>query len=79
METGRTHQIRVHAKYLGHPIVGDPVYGFAKQKFKLNGQLLHAEKLELIHPTTKEKMEFVASIPNYFQNVLNKLKNCQNI
>lgn len=79
LETGRTHQIRVHAKFLGHPIVGDPVYGFAKQKFKLNGQLLHAEKLELVHPTTNEKMEFVAQIPDYFQNVLNKLKNSQNI
>lgn len=78
LETGRTHQIRVHAKFMGHPIVGDPVYGFAKQKFKLSGQLLHAIKLELVHPRTKEKMEFSAPIPDYFQNVLNKLKNSQN-
>ncbi len=74
LETGRTHQIRVHAKHIGHPIVGDPVYGFSKQKFKLDGQLLHAIKLELVHPRTKRKMEFEASIPAYFQNVLNKLK-----
>lgn len=78
LETGRTHQIRVHAKFMGHPIVGDPVYGFAKQKFKLSGQLLHAIKLELVHPRTKEKMQFFAPIPDYFQNVLNKLKNSQN-
>lgn len=74
LETGRTHQIRVHAKHIGHPIVGDPVYGFAKQKFKLDGQLLHAIKLELVHPKTRQKMEFVAPIPEYFQNVLSKLK-----
>lgn len=74
LETGRTHQIRVHAKHIGHPIVGDPVYGFAKQKFKLEGQLLHAIKLELVHPKTRQKMEFVAPIPEYFQNVLSKLK-----
>lgn len=74
LETGRTHQIRVHAKHMGHPIVGDPVYGFAKQKFNLEGQLLHAIRLELVHPQTKEKMEFFAPLPDYFQNVLNKLK-----
>lgn len=74
LETGRTHQIRVHAKHIGHPIVGDPVYGFAKQKFKLDGQLLHAIKLELVHPRTKQKMVFEAPIPAHFQNVLNKLK-----
>lgn len=74
LETGRTHQIRVHAKHMGHPIVGDPVYGFAKQKFNLDGQLLHATKLQLIHPTTGMKMEFSAPIPEYFQNVLKKLK-----
>ena len=74
LETGRTHQIRVHAKYLGHPIVGDLTYGFAKQKYKLNGQLLHATKLELMHPVTKEQMCFEAPLPDYFENVLLKLK-----
>ena len=50
LQTGRTHQIRVHAKHIGHPIVGDPVYGYKNQKFNLNGQLLHAIELEFIHP-----------------------------
>ena len=72
-ETGRTHQIRVHCKYIGHPIVGDPVYGYEKQKFKLNGQLLHAWKLELTHPSTGERMSFEAPLPDYFQAVLQKL------
>lgn len=73
LETGRTHQIRVHCKYIGHPIVGDPVYGYEKQKFKLNGQLLHAWKLELTHPSTGERMSFEAPLPDYFQAVLQKL------
>ena len=73
LETGRTHQIRVHAKYLGHPIVGDAVYGSKKQKFSLSGQLLHAKKLELRHPTTKKEMEFEAPLPAYFEDVLKKL------
>ena len=73
LETGRTHQIRVHCKYIGHPIVGDPVYGYEKQKFKLNGQLLHAWKLELTHPSTGERKSFEAPLPDYFQAVLQKL------
>ncbi len=73
LHTGRTHQIRVHAKYMGHPIVGDPVYGFAKQRFDLNGQLLHAQKLILTHPVTGERMTFEAPLPNYFTAVLQKL------
>ena len=73
LETGRTHQIRVHCKYIGHPIVGDPVYGYEKQKFKLNGQLLHAWKLELTHPSTGERMSFAPPLPDYFQAVLQKL------
>lgn len=73
LQTGRTHQIRVHAKHLGHPVVGDPVYGFKKQKFSLDGQLLHAAKLELTHPTTKTRMEFKAPLPADFQEVLQKL------
>ena len=74
LSTGRTHQIRVHAKWLGHPIVGDPVYGFHKQKFALNGQLLHAVRLEFVHPTTGKKMQFEAPLPLYFANVLDKLR-----
>ena len=74
LETGRTHQIRVHSKHIGHPIVGDKTYGFTKQKFSLNGQLLHAKELELTHPVTGERMTFYAEIPEYFKNVLKKLE-----
>lgn len=73
LQTGRTHQIRVHAKHLGHPVVGDPVYGLKKQKFALNGQLLHAKELELTHPTTGERMCFCAPLPDYFLQLLYKL------
>ncbi len=73
LHTGRTHQIRVHAKYLNHPIVGDDVYGRKKREFNLNGQLLHAYKLEFTHPTTGRQMSFTAPLPDYFVKVLNKL------
>ncbi len=73
LQTGRTHQIRVHAKHLGHPVVGDPVYGIKKQKFNLNGQLLHAQKLTLTHPTTGKVMVFEAPLPDYFAEILQKL------
>ena len=73
LQTGRTHQIRVHAKHLGHPVVGDPVYGVKKQKFNLNGQLLHAWRLRLSHPTTGEEMSFEAPLPDYFTRTLEKL------
>lgn len=73
LKTGRTHQIRVHCKYLGHPIVGDKVYGIKKQKFKLNGQLLHAFRLSFIHPVTLQEMTFEAPLPDYFQKILDKL------
>ena len=76
LKTGRTHQIRVHCSHFGHPIVGDPVYGRKDERFDyLNGQLLHAYKLEFTHPTTKEKMEFVAEIPDYFKDFLDKFVN----
>lgn len=78
LETGRTHQIRVHSKFLGHPIVGDKTYGIKNQKYKLDGQLLHAYKLELTHPTLKKRMEFTCELPDYFENILNKLRK-QNI
>lgn len=73
LQTGRTHQIRVHAKHLGHPVVGDPVYGYKKQKVKADGQLLHAWRLELTHPTTGERMVFNAPLPPAFQEILDKL------
>lgn len=73
LQTGRTHQIRVHAKYMGNPVVGDPVYGFKKQKFNLNGQLLHANTLVLTHPTSGEEMTFNANLPPYFTEILGKL------
>ena len=73
LETGRTHQIRVHAAYMGHPVVGDKVYGYKNQRFKLDGQLLHAKKLEFTHPHTGEKMSFECELPDYFKKVLNLL------
>ncbi len=74
LETGRTHQIRVHMASIGHPLVGDPLYGFKKQKFKLEGQMLHAKTLGFIHPTTKEYMEFTSELPGYFKKLLEKLE-----
>ena len=75
LETGRTHQIRVHMASIGHPLIGDPLYGFKKQKFKLEGQMLHAKILGFIHPTTKEYMEFSSELPGYFQELIEKLHN----
>ena len=74
LETGRTHQIRVHMKHIGHPVAGDPVYSRQKDRFGLSGQLLHARKLELTHPRTGERMIFEAPLPEYFTAVLAKLK-----
>ncbi|NLZ47342.1 MAG: RluA family pseudouridine synthase [Clostridiales bacterium] len=74
LETGRTHQIRVHMAYIGHPLVGDPVYGFKKQKFNLDGQLLHAKILGFIHPTTGKYIEFQTPLPDYFKRVLEILR-----
>ena len=74
LKTGRTHQIRVHAKYLGHPVVGDPVYGYKKQRFELEGQLLHAFRLTLTHPRTGERMQFEAPLPDDFAHVLEVLR-----
>lgn len=73
LETGRTHQIRVHLNYIGFPIEGDPVYGGRTNLLFSDGQLLHAKKLFLIHPTTKQKMEFEAPLPSDFLDVLKKL------
>ena len=73
LQTGRTHQIRVHAKHLLHPVVGDPVYGYKKQKFQLPGQLLHAYELSFKHPTSGEQVTFNAPLPPVFDEILQKL------
>jgi len=70
LETGRTHQIRVHMAHLGHPVAGDPVYGPKKDPLKLGGQCLHARILRLTHPRTGRNLEFVTELPPYFQKVL---------
>ena len=74
LETGRTHQIRVHMKSIGHPILGDDIYGPMKCPFSLEGQTLHAMVLGFIHPVTGEYMEFTAPIPEYFEKLLTKLR-----
>ena len=73
LETGRTHQIRVHMASIGHPILGDSVYGPSKYPFKLTGQTLHAKTLGFIHPTTGKYVEFDAKLPDYFEELLRKL------
>ncbi len=73
LETGRTHQIRVHMQYIGHPIIGDPLY-LNKNPYNLNGQALHAQKITFNHPVTNEKMEFTAPLPDYFENLIQTLK-----
>lgn len=73
LETGRTHQIRVHMSSIGHPILGDQVYGPAKCPYKLQGQTLHAKVLGITHPTTGKYMEFDAPLPDYFQGLLEKM------
>lgn len=72
LETGRTHQIRVHMKYICHPLVGDPLYG-PKKTIKGNGQFLHAGKLGFVHPTTGKLLIFEAPLPKIFQECLEKL------
>lgn len=73
LETGRTHQIRVHMAYIGHPLAGDPVYGPKKVIESLNGQCLHAGEIGFIHPRTGEYLEFRSGLPDYFTAFLNKL------
>lgn len=73
LETGRTHQIRVHMKFIGHPLVGDPMYGRNKG-IKMNGQALHAQTLGFVHPDTGEQMEFTAPLPQDMEDVLASLR-----
>ena len=73
LETGRTHQIRVHMSHINHPLVGDEVYGPKKCPFKLQGQTLHAKTIGFIHPKTREYVEFTAPTPDYFSELLKKL------
>lgn len=75
LETGRTHQIRVHMSKQGHPVVGDPLYGVKKEAFSLKGQLLHAYKVGFIHPRTKGYMEFTSPLPDYYEKIIKKLRN----
>lgn len=74
LQTGRTHQIRVHMSHIGHSVVGDKTYGIKKEAFSLQGQLLHAQKIEFIHPKTMKKMSFEVPIPDYFEKVLKRLR-----
>ncbi|MBE6930779.1 MAG: RluA family pseudouridine synthase [Ruminococcaceae bacterium] len=74
LETGRTHQIRVHMASIGHPVAGDPVYGPKKDTFNLAGQCLHARTLCFVHPTSGELMKFTSELPDYFTAVLEKLQ-----
>ncbi len=73
LETGRTHQIRVHMAYIGHPLLGDTVYGRKKPEKGLDGQCLHAAQLKLIHPSTGEPMSFSAPLPDWFTDALSRL------
>lgn len=74
LETGRTHQIRVHMAHIGHPVAGDPLYG-GRDELSVGGQCLHARELELTHPRTGERMVFTTELPDYFKKVLTKLEN----
>ena len=75
LETGRTHQIRVHMAYLGHPVAGDNVYGVKNEKVSFVGQCLHARKIGFIHPKTEKYLEFSSQLPDYFTYILTKLNN----
>lgn len=74
LETGRTHQIRVHMASINHPLVGDEVYGSKKQKLKISGQVLHAKTLGFIHPTNNKYIEFDSELPKYYKEILENLR-----
>jgi len=74
LETGRTHQIRAHMKQLGHPVVGDPLYGLKHEKFNLDGQLLHARELAFTHPVSRVACRFACELPEDFQKILSSLE-----
>lgn len=74
IETGRTHQIRVHMAHIGYPIVGDMVYSNGKNPFGVEGQMLHAYRLEFEHPITQKKIVLEAPLPDYFEEVLKFLR-----
>lgn len=78
LKTGRTHQIRVHMKYIGHPLVGDPTYGPSKT-LAINGQALHAQKLGFIHPSTKQYLEFESAPPQEFMDLITNLRAKQHL
>ena len=74
LETGRTHQIRVHMASIHHPLLADELYGSAKNPFGIEGQVLHAETIGFVHPATGQYMEFSAPLPEYFEDLLRKLE-----
>lgn len=77
LETGRTHQIRVHMGYIGHPVVGDPVYASRRKNYGLTGQALHSKAITFVHPRTGETMHFEVDLPDYYKKLIDTLKgNC---